>query len=203
MLGKNTKDRAESTTRSTTEETTSSPSVVGKGMTVTGNCVTDGALRIQGTVVGDVTASGLDLADTGTIEGDVSMPDSAKTGRAFVVAGRVTGRVTAHTVEVKPTGVVLGGIEAEEATIRGTVEGQVDIGRRLEVSSTAVMNGDVRTERLVMEEGGRVNGSIHMGSKSAAAAGGPKGQKASGTTAEAASQRSMNRESGQVEPAAA
>lgn len=144
-----------------------SQSVIGQGFTVTGDCVTDGHVRVQGTVTGNVTANGLELADTGLIDGDVSVPQGGKKGQVFVVAGRVTGRVKAHIVDVKKTGVVLGGIDAQEVTIHGSVEGGVQVRSRLTVSSTAVVSGDVQTDRLVMEEGGRVNGTIQMGRSNA------------------------------------
>ena len=169
MLGKNTKDRAAANRTAAAEPqpksgAVPSHSVVGQGMTVAGDCTTEGHVRIQGTVSGNVYANGLELADSGVVEGDVAVPKgAAKKGQVFVVSGRVTGRVTAHIVDVKRTGVVLGGIDAEEATIHGSVEGGVDVRHRLAVSSTAVVNGDVCTDRLVMEEGGQVNGTIRMG----------------------------------------
>lgn len=169
MLGKNSKDRTVPAEPQTKSASVPSHSVVGQGMTVSGDCTTEGHVRIQGTVAGNVFANGLELADSGVVEGDVSVPKgAAKKGQVFVVSGRVTGRVTAHIVDVKRTGVVLGGIDAEEATIHGSVEGGVDVRHRLAVSSTAVVNGDVQTDRLVMEEGGQVNGTIRMGRRAAA-----------------------------------
>ena len=169
MLGKNSKDRTAPAEPQSKGTTVPSQSVIGRGMTVTGDCITDGHVRIQGTVSGGVTANGLELADSGVIDGDVSVPKAGKKGQVFIVAGRITGRVTAHVVDVKKSGVVLGGIDAEEVTIHGSVEGGVTVRHRLAVSSTAVVAGDVQTGRLVMEEGGRVNGTIRMGYPEAAA----------------------------------
>lgn len=163
MLGKSSKDRTPQPTPAA-GSAVPSQSVIGQGMAVTGDCTTEGHVRIQGTVTGSVTASGLELAESGLVDGDIGVPASGKKGQVFVVAGRVTGRVKAHIVEVQRTGCVLGGIEAEEATIHGTVEGGAEIGQRLAVMSTAVVSGDVRTNRLSMEDGGRVNGTIRMGS---------------------------------------
>ncbi|MDH3272736.1 MAG: polymer-forming cytoskeletal protein [Gemmatimonadota bacterium] len=166
MLGKNAKDRQVALSTSSTEDPgDASVSVVGGGMTVQGSCETSGPLRVVGTVEGAVRACSLEVTERGTIEGDALAHKSARDGHAFVIAGRVSGRVRASVVEVLPSGVVLGGIEADEAVIHGQVEGGVSVRRRLAVAETAVINGDIRTQRFVMEDGGRVNGTVVMGSR--------------------------------------
>ena len=146
MLGKNTKERAAPVETPKKASAIPSQSIIGVGLTVSGDCVTDGHVRIQGTVVGNVTTNGLELETSGVVEGDVFVPEKAGKGQVFVVAGRVTGRVTAHVVDVKKTGSVLGGIDAEEVTIHGTVEGNVKVRHRLALASTGVVSGDVQTD---------------------------------------------------------
>ncbi len=163
MLGKNVKDRSAPEISQPKSTPVPSHSVVGQGMTVSGDCTTEGHVRVEGTVSGSVVTNGLELTESGVVEGDVSVPEGGKKGQVFVVSGRVTGCVRAHIVDVKKSGRVLGGIDAEEATIHGTVEGGVAVRNRLAIAATAVVSGDVRTDRLVMEEGGRVNGTIRMG----------------------------------------
>ena len=163
MLGKNTNERSAPVREGGNASAIPSRSMIGVGLTVTGDCVTDGHVQIHGTVAGDAVANGLELAPSGVIEGDVTVPKGASKGQVFVVAGRVAGRVTAHVVDVKKTGSVLGGIDAEQVTIHGTVEGNVRVRQRLVLASTGIVSGDVHTDRLVMEEGGRVNGTIRMG----------------------------------------
>lgn len=161
MLGKNTKEREVRREESTPNASVGS-SAVGGGMTVHGDCSTDGHIRVEGTVEGNLSANGLELTRSGTIQGDASVPVSDKKGQLFVVAGRITGRVTASIVEIRETGVVLGGIEADDVTIHGQVEGGLNVRRRLAITETAVINGEVRTQRITMQEGGRVNGRILM-----------------------------------------
>ena len=164
VLGRNTKDdRTEARTPTQTATAVPSHSVIGKGMSISGDCVTEGHVRVEGTIVGSLTANGIELADGGVVDGAISVPSTGKPGQSFVVSGHVTGRARAHIVDVKKSGTVLGGIEAEEATIHGTVKGGVTVRHRLAVAATAVLDGDVSTDRLVMDEGGRVNGTIRMG----------------------------------------
>ncbi len=90
VLGKNTKDRTQ--TEAPARNAVPSHSVIGRGMSLSGDCVTDGHIRIEGTVVGTVSANGLELADGGVVDGDLSVPATGKKGQVFVVAGHVTGR---------------------------------------------------------------------------------------------------------------
>jgi len=179
VLGKNREVQPAPTSRPAAEPAVSGTSTIGKGMTVDGSCQTDGFLRIEGKVLGGVVANGLEVADAGVVEGDVVSSPSAKKA-VVVIAGRVTGTVRASLVEVRKGGVVLGGLEAEEATVHGRVEGDIDIERRLAITASAVIDGEVRTERLMMEEGGRVNGAIRMGRANA-----DKGERSGGSTAAA------------------
>jgi cytoskeletal protein CcmA (bactofilin family) len=166
VLGKNRETQSVPPARPTTESPVAGSSTIGQGMTVDGNCETDGFLRIEGKVLGNTTANGLEVTESGTVEGDVVSSPTAKKA-VVVIAGRVTGTVRASLVEVRQGGIVLGGLEAEEATVHGRVEGGIDIVRRLAITKNAVIDGEVRTERLMMEEGGRVNGTIRMGRQSA------------------------------------
>ncbi len=160
MLGRNAGRETTSTER--TVDASMSSSTIGQGMTVRGECTTDGHVRVEGTIGGDLSAAGLELTSTGVIEGAAQGTTTGRDGRPFVVGGRITGKVTARFVEVLATGVVLGGIEADDVTIHGQVEGGVVAKRRLAIAETAVVNGEVRTQRMTMQEGGRVNGTIRM-----------------------------------------
>ena len=57
-----------------------------------------------------------------------------------------------------------GDLYTAEAIIGGRVEGNVHATDRVEVQATAEVLGDVYTRRIVVLEGGSVNGSIKMGS---------------------------------------
>ena len=169
MLGKNKEVQAsqDASTRPAASNVVVGTSTIGKEMTIDGTCHTEGSLKIEGAVNGDVAANGVDIARDGTVEGDVMASPSAKS-MVVRVGGRVTGRVRAGSVLVLEGGVVLGGIEADEATVQGRVEGGLMTRGRLTITKTAVIVGEVRTERLMMEEGGQVNGTIHMGKQAPA-----------------------------------
>jgi len=87
--------------------------------------VTDGVVKIEGTVVGTVRAEQQVLvAKGGLVEGDIHT-------REAVLGGEVRGAILAH--------------------------------ERVEVQATSVVHGDIGTQRIMVHEGGEVNGHVKMG----------------------------------------
>jgi cytoskeletal protein CcmA (bactofilin family) len=100
-------------------------SIIAQGMRVVGELVTEGVLKIEGTVEGTVrTHRDVLVAKGGKIEGD---------------------------------------IHAGEAVIGGEVHGAIFAEHRVEVQQGAVVVGDISTKKLVVQEGGDVNGHVRMG----------------------------------------
>jgi len=83
------------------------------------------------------------------------------------VDGVVEGNVRAdRQVLVSKGGEVKGDIRSQEVVIGGRVIGSVYVGGRVEIQSTAVVHGDIATPRILVHEGGEVNGCVHMGDRS-------------------------------------
>ena len=113
---------------------------------------------------------GLSIIATGTtIVGDVRSDGTVK------VEGAVEGHViAAQQVLLARGSQVKGDVQAREAVIGGVVEGSTRATDRVEIQATAVVQGDISTQRIVIAEGGQVNGSLMM-SKSTPQAGGNSG----------------------------
>lgn len=93
-----------------------------------------------------------------TVVGDLTSEGVVK------IEGTVEGVIRAATqVLVAPGAVVRGDLHTAEAVIGGRIEGTVHATDRVEVQSTAAIHGDVLTRRIVVLEGGTVNGSVKMG----------------------------------------
>jgi cytoskeletal protein CcmA (bactofilin family) len=92
------------------------------------------------TVVGDISSEGL-LKVEGTIQGTV------RVGQQLLVARGGSIRGDAYASELVVGGEIFGGVHADE---------------RVEIQPGAVVNGDIRTLRIVVADGGRVNGQITM-----------------------------------------
>jgi cytoskeletal protein CcmA (bactofilin family) len=100
-------------------------SIIGPGMRVIGDCLTDGTLRVEGSVEGTVRAGkAVVLGKDGVIDGDVVTQDA-------VIGGRVTGSITAESrLELQATCVIEGQIRARRIKLDegGKVNGTVQIG---------------------------------------------------------------------------
>lgn len=111
-------------------------SVLDAQMVVRGDLETDGMLRIDGRLEGNVKrASVVVLGEGASIHGDVS-------ARELVIGGSVTGNIVVESrVEVEATAEVDGDIEADAILIHegGAVRG------RLFIRSRAGANGERRT----------------------------------------------------------
>ncbi|MGD8496071.1 MAG: polymer-forming cytoskeletal protein [Gemmatimonadales bacterium] len=92
------------------------------------------------------------------------------------VEGQVEGSVKAgKSVVVGKDGTVKGDITTQDAIIAGTVDGSVNAESRVELQSTCRVQGDIRSRRVKLDEGGQVDGQLHMGaSATSRSGGGPK-----------------------------
>jgi len=157
--------RQRNTQGHTGETGTNIVSLISKEMHIQGNCETDGQLRIEGTISGNVTAHGIELTESASVDGDVIAAENARSTQAFVISGEVKGAVRAAIVEVRLGGKVHGGVVADEAVIHGQVHGGILARSRLALEATAEVEGDVHARRLSLKEGGQVNGNISMGER--------------------------------------
>jgi len=96
---------------------------------------------------------------------DLTVVGDLTTDGVVKIEGTVKGTIRAGTQAlIAPGAVVQGDLHTAEAVIGGRVEGNVHASDRVEVQATAQVQGDVLTRRIVVLEGGSVNGSIRMGS---------------------------------------
>ena len=125
---------------------------------------------------GPESEAGLSIIGTGMrVEGDVSADGVVK------VEGSIVGTIrAARQVLVAKGGVVEGDILTREAIVGGEVRGGIQATERVELQATSVVHGDITTRRLLVQEGGEINGILHMGAEVAESLeGGPLSGKAS------------------------
>lgn len=100
-------------------------SIIGPGMRVDGDCVTEGTLRVEGQVKGTVRAGkAVVISKDGVVEGDVVTQDA-------IIGGRVTGSVTADSrLELQATSQIHGEIRARRIKLDegGQIDGNVRTG---------------------------------------------------------------------------
>ncbi len=100
-------------------------SIIGPGMKITGDCESDGTIRVEGQIEGSVKA--------------------------------------AKSVVVGKDGLVVGDVTTQDAIIAGRVNGSVTAESRVELQASCRIQGDIRSRRVKLEEGGQVDGVLHMG----------------------------------------
>lgn len=101
---------------------------------------------------------------TNTISRGTSLQGNIETDANLRIEGRMKGDVKARsTFSVGEGAVVEGNISAEAAEIAGEIRGQVEVSTVLVLKSTAIVHGDILTDKFVVEAGAQFNGSCRMG----------------------------------------
>ncbi len=110
---------AEGSRGMTTRGGSSTFSVLGADLAITGDIAASADLHVDGTVKGDIACSALVQGETSTIEGGVT----AETAR---LAGRVTGSITARELVILRTARIEGDVHYDALTIEqgAQVEGR-------------------------------------------------------------------------------
>ena len=107
---------------------------------------------------GEKGVPGLSIIGAGMrVVGDISADGVVK------IEGSVNGTVrAAKQVLVARGGEVEGDVVSKEAIIGGEVRGAIYAEERVELQATSVVHGDVHTKRLLIQEGGEINGVLRM-----------------------------------------
>ena len=80
------------------------------------------------------------------------------------VDGDVEGTLEAqeHKLTIGPNGTVHAGIKAREVVVLGTIQGNVEAAEKIEIRKDAKLVGDIRTARIIIEDGAYFKGSIDI-----------------------------------------
>ena len=80
------------------------------------------------------------------------------------IEGQITGDlVTKSKVVLGDSAKVLGNVLAQNAEVSGEVKGVIEVSDLLILKPTAIINGDIITNKLVVENGAQFNGACKMG----------------------------------------
>lgn len=92
------------------------------------------------------------------IKGEVSGSED------LYIDGQVEGSIDLHNhlVTIGPSGSVKAGISAKTIVVQGKVDGSLTASDRLDLRKSAVVNGDVTTQRIAIEEGAFLKGKVDI-----------------------------------------
>jgi len=81
------------------------------------------------------------------------------------IDGRIKGKVTLDAkLVVGPKGVIEGNVDCNSADISGKIKGRIRVKELLFLKGTALIDGEIVTNKLVVESGASFNGQCTMGS---------------------------------------
>jgi cytoskeletal protein CcmA (bactofilin family) len=102
-----------------------------------GNAVLGKSVMVKGQIL-----SREDLTIDGEVEGTIEMQE--------------------HRLTVGPNGKVRASVKAREVIVLGTLHGNVETGDRLDIRKEAKLVGDIRTARIVIEDGAYFKGNVDI-----------------------------------------
>ena len=96
-----------------------------------------------------------------TVEGKIRCQGSIR------IDGKVVGEIAAsEAVAVGLTGEVEGNVAAKNLTIGGKIRGSLNVVEKAVLEGKAVVKGDLRAARLVIDEGATFDGKVSMTDRS-------------------------------------
>jgi cytoskeletal protein CcmA (bactofilin family) len=127
----------------------------------------EAAPRLAGSAVSAASGSGRRNREAATglsiIAKDLTIAGDLQAAGVIRIEGRVIGNVHAgEQVLLSEGGIIEGDVITREAVIGGRVHGSVRADERVEIQSSAHVHGDVVSPRLLIHEGGSMNGTVKM-----------------------------------------
>lgn len=105
-----------------------------------------------------VAGTGYSLLDSQlSVDGDIATIGSLR------IDGRLSGSILrADTVVLGVGATMVGNVNAREVIVGGALTGTITATDRVELQTTAIVNGDIRTQVVLVQEGGVINGRVEM-----------------------------------------
>jgi cytoskeletal protein CcmA (bactofilin family) len=112
--------------------------------------------------IGGLTTSGKAAA---CISQGIKIKGEVTGSEDLFIDGLVDGKVTLAkaVVTIGPNATVKAEVSGREVIIRGRVEGKLTASERIQIWSTARIDGDVKAEKIAIEEGAELHGRMEAG----------------------------------------
>ena len=100
----------------------------------------------------------------------------ASLGKSVVIKGEVSGSedlyvdgeiegsidLRNHSVTIGPNGKLKASVSAKSIVVQGKVDGSLSASDRLDLRKSAIVTGDVTTQRIAIEEGAFLKGNVDI-----------------------------------------
>ena len=103
-------------------------------------------------------------AGSATIGKSVVIKGQIYSREDLVIDGEIEGSVEAieHRVVIGPNGKVNAGVKAREIMVQGQIRGDVEAGDKIDIRREAKLVGNIKTQRIVIEDGAYFKGSVDI-----------------------------------------
>jgi len=102
--------------------------------------------------------------------------DVAHIGKSVIVKGELSGsedlyldgevegsiELSGHSITIGPNGRVRANVHARDIIVFGRVDGNLQAGERVDLKKSAVLVGDISTQRIAIEDGAFFKGGIDI-----------------------------------------
>lgn len=114
-----------------------------------------------------LTANLAQIGKSVVIKGELSGSED------LYVDGQVEGSIALknNSLTVGPNGQIKASVEAKGITVQGKLEGNVLATDRVDLRKSAIVSGDIVTQRISIEEGAYLKGKVDIQGKAEKAAG--------------------------------
>ena len=106
----------------------------------------------------DTSRGSATIGKSVTIKGEIYSRED------LVVDGEVEGSIelSDHRLTIGPNGKLRAGVKAREIVILGTINGNVEALDKIDIRKDARLVGDIKTARIIIEDGAYFKGSIDI-----------------------------------------
>lgn len=129
-------------------------SVIYEDMSIKGDIETQGSVEVYGILNGNINAQG-NVMVTGMIKGNVSAMDMSITGSS---GAEIIGDIGGNAIQINAGSVVVGNIRANDLTVEGAVQGDIDVNGRVVVKASSIIKGNISSQKIVIEDGAAIDG---------------------------------------------
>src|SRR6476660_5081166 len=103
-------------------------------------------------------------AGSATLGKNVTVKGQILSREDLTIDGEVEGTVECqeHRLTIGPNGRVHAGLKAREIVIYGSIQGNVEATDKIDIKKEAKLVGDIKTSRIMIEDGAYFKGSIDI-----------------------------------------
>jgi cytoskeletal protein CcmA (bactofilin family) len=103
-------------------------------------------------------------AGSATLGKNVTVKGQIFSREDLTIDGEVEGTVECqdHRLTIGPNGRVHAGLKAREIVIYGSIQGNVEATEKIDIKKEAKLVGDIKTSRIMIEDGAYFKGSIDI-----------------------------------------